>query len=1495
MFHFYRMAKIKKRYKISGAALLSLLLAAVVLFFAIQGKRFQNRLVTGFLDRISEKTGTKVHIGEVSFKGINKINLRDVFVEDLHGDTLLYVNQVNTHFLSYSFSRRSLRFGASELDSAKFYLITDTAGILNFDYYLQMLGAYDPPDTTRPAFKLNIRSIRANTLLFWLRDRSSATDTGGIDFGDMYVDIHHANIRKFSVERDRVHMNIQSLVFTEKSGFDVEDFSAIMALSKNHLQFDYLSIRTPKSELAEGAVKFSFHRFKNFGKETLFDSINIQGDISKSVINLSDVGYFTPFFKGIEEAYQFSGKFQGPLSNFKAREVTLSSGSSTLLHGNFDISGLPDIQQSFLYLDIASFESSTAEFPKVFHSFTRNRLVLPEVLNQAGWFAYKGNFTGYIDNFVSYGTLRSGFGNITTDISIRPESRSKVKLKGFVGGQNFRLGRLLKNDLVGEISLDATVEGIFGNNSFSTSLASTVHDVEINRYHYRNIDIKGLFTNQMYDGKVSMHDENIEFEFDGNIRFGKKVNAFDFKANIVHANLYRLNIDRSDPASYASCYVIAKGGGTSIGNLTGEVNVVNSLFSKTGRQLQLFDVRLTAENTENFNSLRLQSDFLDASLSGRYDLTTLRQTIYKLANRLAPAAQYTDTLIAKGHINDFDLSLTFKNTQQVTEYFTPSIAISTGSVVKAGLHPNGQIFLNSDCKHLRFGGRVVDDLTIKSTGADSSLEMSVTAGRIFLTGAYYLQNIRLNGRIADNQLKIDSHWGANSSDSQQGHLLGSLHIIEDQPGEPLFRINIEESRITLNDTLWKISPSEINIGNRTVSIDNLLVKSSSGSIALAGHISATGTDALMARVSHFNLSNINNFLNKEKLVLGGDVSGSVTFSNLYRQPVIEANLETEKLSLNNKLLGDATVQSSWENDKQQLNLDAVIRRGKLETFILEGNIQQPGTRLNLDCRLDKLRIDPLDPFFTDIFSDFKGLASGRVQISGDVQYPLINGQLEFDRAGFRVDYLNTRYGFTDKILVTNNQIYFKSVEILDAEGNSARLNGNIYLDRLRDVNLTLELLPEKMLMLNTISADNPDFYGKAYGTGKVNIHGNLRNISISVKARSDRNTRLSIPVKYTRVADTYSFVKFTRKADPDESHKKPDYQVDLRGLLLDFDLQLTPEAEVQIIFDEKMGDIMKGRGTGSIVMEINTKGAFNMYGNYTISEGDYLFTLQNVINKKFTIRPNSTITWNGKPLEADLNIDAYYRVKTSLYNLFIEEKSDEYKKRIPVECQLTMTNKLTNPDIAFGIILPTADFETRNKLQERIGSEDELTRQFLSLLVLNTFYVDPAARESSGAETASTGNVVGVTTSELLSNQLSNWLSQINNNIDVGVNYRPGDELTTDEVELALSTQFLNDRVSVHTNFDFGGTQVQTEDATAATNSSTTTIVGDFVVEYYITKNGKLRMKVFNRANDDLYDEKSDYTQGIGLFYKEDFNNVQELLNRYWTSMFAKSTKVESN
>ncbi|PKP17300.1 MAG: hypothetical protein CVU05_15795 [Bacteroidetes bacterium HGW-Bacteroidetes-21] len=325
---------------------------------------------------------------------------------------------------------------------------------------------------------------------------------------------------------------------------------------------------------------------------------------------------------------------------------------------------------------------------------------------------------------------------------------------------------------------------------------------------------------------------------------------------------------------------------------------------------------------------------------------------------------------------------------------------------------------------------------------------------------------------------------------------------------------------------------------------------------------------------------------------------------------------------------------------------------------------------------------------------------------------------------------------------------------------------------------------------------------------------------------------------------------------------------------MDFNLNVTPDAEVQIIFDSKAGDIIRGQGNGNLHLEINTLGDFNLFGEYVIEQGDYLFTLQNIINKKFEVEKGGTIRWNGDPYEAILDMKAIYRLKTSLYDITLDST---YKSRVPVECVLSMKNSLMHPDMAFSINLPTAD----SKAQGIISNlpPDEINKQIISLLVMNRF-VTPESMKGGiqAAESRSSSNAFGVNSSELLSNQLSHWLSQISKDFDVGVNYRPGDELSTDELEVALSTQILNDRVSINGNVGVGGQQ----------HNASGQFMGDFEVEVKVNRSGKLRVKGFTKSNDNLIYDTSPYRQGLGLFYREDFDSFSGLMKRYWEAIFKR-------
>src|SRR5690606_37981140 len=130
-------------------------------------------------------------------------------------------------------------------------------------------------------------------------------------------------------------------------------------------------------------------------------------------------------------------------------------------------------------------------------------------------------------------------------------------------------------------------------------------------------------------------------------------------------------------------------------------------------------------------------------------------------------------------------------------------------------------------------------------------------------------------------------------------------------------------------------------------------------------------------------------------------------------------------------------------------------------------------------------------------------------------------------------------------------------------------------------------------------------------------------------------------------------------------------------------------------FDEKVGDVLRAKGDGDLTIKINDQGDFNMYGDYIVKDGDYLFTLQNVINKRFNLEEGGKISWNGNPLEAELNLTAVYRLRARLFELLASSEdsasAEIYKKRTPINLKLNITNTITSPNIGFDIDLPTTD------------------------------------------------------------------------------------------------------------------------------------------------------------------------------------------------------------
>jgi hypothetical protein len=501
----------------------------------------------------------------------------------------------------------------------------------------------------------------------------------------------------------------------------------------------------------------------------------------------------------------------------------------------------------------------------------------------------------------------------------------------------------------------------------------------------------------------------------------------------------------------------------------------------------------------------------------------------------------------------------------------------------------------------------------------------------------------------------------------------------------------------------------------------------------------------------------------------------------------------------------------------------------------------------------------------------------------------MNGTIDFNQGAATISYLNTRYLFDDPVRIYNNNFYLENFTASDKFGNTAEVNGTISNSFFKDFYTSIHIDVRNLMCMNTSSLDNEVFYGTIFATGDVGISGEPDAIKFTIDASTERNTAIYLPLYNAREVQQSDFISFVQENDA-QLQEIPAFQK-LGGLEMEMNVEVTDEAVVQMIFDPKVGDIIETSGRGNLRMMLDPNQGFRMFGDVELLKGDYLFTLQNVINKRFDIEPGGRISFSGSPTNASIDLAAIYRTRAAPYNLYpgdpADSEAEKLKKRIPIECHLNLLGELQSPTIVTGIQMPTAEPRTRDFLTSATSTEEELMKQFLSLLVINNFYsVTGFGIQNMGAVNSS---IAGVTASELLSNQLSNWLSQISDDFDIGFNYRPGDQVTSQEVEVALSTQLLNDRVIITGNVDVGGQETNPSNA----SPSNPFIMGDFEVEYKITSN--ISVLAFNRARDELIFETAPYKQGVGVSYREEFNDFKHLMARYKEGLTNRKKKKKKS
>ncbi|MCK5705461.1 MAG: translocation/assembly module TamB domain-containing protein, partial [Cyclobacteriaceae bacterium] len=479
-------------------------------------------------------------------------------------------------------------------------------------------------------------------------------------------------------------------------------------------------------------------------------------------------------------------------------------------------------------------------------------------------------------------------------------------------------------------------------------------------------------------------------------------------------------------------------------------------------------------------------------------------------------------------------------------------------------------------------------------------------------------------------------------------------------------------------------------------------------------------------------------------------------------------INIKEFSINDFLVGNIIAYSEFDNITKLFDINLNVKRDGKQTMLINGFINPTNKQeqLDLNATFTNTNLNLIEPFYEDFISNVAGKLNGNVKITGALTKPVINGIGKTSQGEFTLDYLNTHYQLDGQVVFSTDSINFKEFILTDNYNNKGNIYGTITHNGFKELEFDFYGDMEKFLVLNTTSKNNALYYGTAFVTGDLRIFGKEKVFNISANAVSEKGTKFYIPLEGASEVVKEDFINFISMNDTvNLNPRKGGKKMDISGINLNLELDITPDAYCEIIFDLTAGDIIRGRGNGKLDLQIDTKGEFYMFGDYEITEGGYNFTLYNIINKEFEIEPNSKISWIGDPYEAILDIRANYKQLASLTPIMnLEEDvvraNPELSRKYPAKVLLDINGNLMYPEIEFdiaiedypknatynGVSIETQMTAFKNKLAT---DEQELKRQVFSLIILKRFSEENAFNVGGSVERS---------VSEFISNQISYWV-----------------------------------------------------------------------------------------------------------------------------------------
>ena len=1459
---------------------LQIILALVVILIIggtvlINSPRVQQQVSVALATELENRIGTRVNLDGVRWLFPNDIVIDSLAIDDQEGEPLIVVNRVAAKvewmplIRHRQLSIRNIRIFGPDINLYQ----TEPEGEFNYQFLIDAFASKEK----KKKKSLDL-SMRVNTLILkdgrvrYQKASSISSPSGGVEGALLLSDLS-AQLALKMLSTDSVSFIMRHLGFKEQSGLVLDDLYFRLVGNRQGATLANFKVDLPHSSLRLDTLWASYELEE--GK--LANPVLKGGILPSSHITPSDLDFALPQVKGLNERIYLGGDFIGSPSRIQVKSLDLHSAKRDLaLRAEARValdSGTNPISSLALNLEQAAITKQL--WTLLEEGAPDIHALVPEEVIRIGDIAAKGNIQVEGKQAEADLTAQTDAGDLIAHIDLDEKGHYTATLDG----DSLNIAQVVPTSPLASTNLALRAKGLAEVNDSvfniqSTKLAIVLTQTNLLGYAYDRITLDGHYSPKEYGANLCVADPNAHLKFEA---------AYDATGSLPH---YAAMLDADSLALHTLGLIDLHEGNTFSTNFTADLHgrdpdhivgkvIIDSLamHRPTGDDYLIREMALYASDPES-KMLSLKSDFMDATIRGDFTyhslvsslLGHLHHSLPSLCNSHSHNHTKTDNLCL--------VSIGVYNTDPLRELLLLPITTTGKAQFDIFINdPAGELTLTALAPQVEYGKNNLRGIFVDCHSQEQGLDLRIGAA-LNNEGSPTLTTC-LDAKASDDKINLGAAWNSGTTGLFEGTFQTQATLALDTDGRLCIDIETDSTSVIINQSEWQLDPFCMDIASEYIGIDSLHFASATQHLSADGVIASNEADTLQVSFTGLDLGYLLSLVRLEGISFDGKVSGKADIANIYStQPYIEASIKAQDFAFCNGHMGDVDGHIHWNQEDAQMQFTADVWEDPKHTTVVDGHVDFKQDELWLDIAADSTNVAFLNTLLKSFMNNVKGHAYGHLTVGGPMNAIDLNGALLAD-VNFNLTATNSDYHFKDTLHFTPGVIRFDGIEAFDQRNQKGIVFGSVTHNTLKDFAYDLYVDAQNILGINLPDTGNDSFYTTIYGTGGVQIKGSPTTpLIIDVQAQPEKGSVFALNLASQNVSSSEKFITFTDHnstrntttvaARPKRRRKRIKSEA-ASTTNINITTHITPDATLKLVMNQAVDDHISATGSGDLQVNIHGEDV-SLFGTYTINRGFYRLSLQDIINKNFDVLPGSTVSFEGDPMAARLNLTARHAVNY----VPLRDLSPEMTGNVHVNCLLRIGGTLNAPEITFGIELPQGTEEEKAMLASCTTTTEQITQQFIYLLGLSKFYTPDMTQNNLNQTSSNMESFISSTISGQINNLLAGIIS--NDNWNLASNLRAenmmsgesdlsGESWENMEIEGILEGRLLDNRLLINGSFGYR------ENPMYATN-----FIGDFDIRYLLT--GGLSLKGYNKTNDRYFSKTSLTTQGLGLVFQRDFESL---------------------